>query len=237
MNRKTLHLVFLWIGMWTVFTPFWVNAQDQPTAPPQFLEEYSGIKQYLFEEPKSDLYFGVGAAFSLMNSRASFSGNFFQLHWMTPFWDIEVLNVSAGFALSNGSTTTEESSSESLHLTFRISPKFRIFSKLSVGPVGGLEFLSFPGVKARQNKDNFFTPSEPFSARGVIYGVAISQTFQLDSDRKIKVNQIFYKQTYSVIEANRGWTYFFDDSEINDDESRSLVKPGWVLALEINYLF
>lgn len=100
----------------------------------------------------------------------------------------------------------------------------------------GFEYVRFPEVKARQYRGNYFTPEEPLSSRGLIYGACASQTFKTKGDSLIRLNQLVYKQTYDVARtSNPGWNYYYSDNALNQDPSP--IAAGVVIALEISFLY
>lgn len=198
-----------------------------PAAP--FLDTYPHLAKHLFEEPDTGIHFGFGVTpVRLLKNKAGLAVSIFQLHWMSSLIDWELFNASYGTTLAGDPFSKVNT------FTFRTSPKFRVSNTISIGPVVGLEFVSFPEVRARLGRDGRFTPFEPFSAKGLIYGVMASQNFSLGRTI-LKLNQVVYRQTYDPAGTFKGWGYFFEDNALNDDTSP--IGPGVSILLEVSLLF
>jgi hypothetical protein len=194
------------------------------------LETHAHLKDYLFEEPKSNFYLGFGLTpVGLLRGRMLFAANFFQLHWLSGMWDLELLNASFGF------TSTQQTTLQSNHFVFRTAPKVKLFKLISLGPVLGYEFVSFPEVKSRLFKNQFATPTEPFSSGGVIYGFMASETFTYKDDYLIKVNQLVFKQNYSTEKTLEEWYYLYDRADLRADKTP--IEGDLVFMIEIALLF
>lgn len=216
-------------------------AANEPVVPPaaaatsasseqSFLEKYPHLKQNLAPEPNANLYLGLSVgALGVLNNRMLFSANFFQLHYMTEYWDSEILSISYG------ATTGSPSYVQSNHFIFRSIPKYRINKLLSVGPLFGYEFVSFPEVSAVISNDGFQSKPEPFSSAGLIYGLGFSENFSTDKGYQIKVNQVVYQQNYSTQDAGHGWRYLFDLRSLRTDPTP--IKAGMLFLLEVGVLF
>jgi hypothetical protein len=198
----------------------------------EFLEQYPAQKKYLWEEPKPNLYLGVGLApVGILKDRAYFGASVFQLHWLAPWVDAEVF--SAYFA----STRSQADYSQSNHFVFRTIPKLAFNESISAGPLVGWEYVTFPKVQAKLYKDQYFTPSEPFSSEGVIYGFALSENLKIGDRKILKVNQVSYRQTYSVKESPQGWEYWYANEELQKDPEASPIRPTTVFLLEFALLY
>ena len=196
-----------------------------------FLEEFPNLKDFVFNEPTSSTYFGLGLSpISIMNSKLYVAANLFQIHWINDRFDIEI------FSASIGSTINSEDYSSSKHFTFRTIPKYRIFSFISIGPLLGFEFVRFSNITARLYKDRYVTPYDVFSSNGLIYGLGISETIDQKNNRKIKISQNIYKQTYSTTNTNNGWTYLYQNPELAVEANKDKIAAGIVIMLEISYL-
>lgn len=196
------------------------------------LEEFPHLQKQIYQEPESR--FRVGFALSpiaLQRSRFATSAGLFQMHYTSGLLDFEIFSASLGFSV------TSNDSAGSKYFLFRTAPKLRVLPFLSIGPVVGFEFVSFPNVQARLFKGGFGTPIEPFSSNGFIYGGVMAETFELGGGYTLKVSQIVYQQTYSTTEAFDGWVYVFEDPAIQSDPSRSLIKGSLVMMLEAALLF
>lgn len=196
------------------------------------VEQHPSLKSFLFVEPKSSLYFGFGLnPVTVMKSRVGGSLSFFQLHYIKHRLDFEVFNASFGAAVS------KDSSANSSQFLFRTAPKIRIFPGFSVGPMVGLEYISFASIDARLTRARFFSPFEPFSTHGFVLGAMASQLVALGNDRFLRINEVAYQQHYSVTKAGAGWEYEFRSPSLQADAERTLIKPGNVFALEFSLLF
>ena len=196
-----------------------------------FLEEFPNLKDFVFNEPTSNTYFGLGLSpISIMNSKLYVAANLFQIHWINDRFDMEI------FSASIGSTINSEDYSSSKHFTFRTIPKYRIFSFVSIGPLLGFEFVRFSNISARLYKDRYVTPYDVFSSNGLIYGLGISETIDQKNNRKIKISQNIYKQTYSTTTTNNGWTYLYQNPELAVESNKDKISAGIVIMLEISYL-
>ena len=159
-----------------------------------------------------------------------FTGNFFELHWMKGNFDIEILNAS--YSMTRG----QSSEFQSTQFTFRTAPKYKIFGPMSIGPLFGYELINFPGVGARIYRAPYIEPnSEPFSSRGWIYGGVASETFQYGKGYLLKIDELFYQETYSDTSTVNGWDYRFDDQAVQLD--RTKIGPGFVLMFQASLLY
>lgn len=197
------------------------------------LEEHPALRKHLFVEPASDLYLGFSVSpIGVLESKAVHMLGLVQFHWIRGIADVELMSVHVG--------TTSISKTDfagSRHFLFRSSPKLRIFDFLSVGPLVGFEFISFPKIGVSLAKGGFSTPVEPFSAKGWILGALISETFAFQEKYLLKINQSVYWQHYSTVQTDDGWRYRFDKAEIEGDRDRTIIKPSYVAMLEICLLY
>ncbi|MBK7963312.1 MAG: hypothetical protein IPK04_20260 [Bdellovibrionales bacterium] len=197
---------------------------------PAFLEAYPHLKDHLYREPSSDSYFGFSLApVGLLKNRMIFMMNFFQAHRVTEKWDWEILSTSFGL------TNAKPASAQSYHFVFRTVPKYRLTDTISLGPVIGLEYVSFPKAQAFLSKAPWTTEPEDFSSRGAIYGLALSQIFGLNSDHPFRVTEFLYQQTYSTEHSADNWKYIFTDNELNKEQDP--IKAGPVFLVEFGYMF
>jgi hypothetical protein len=206
-------------------------APGAPPADQSFLAVYPQLKNYVYEEPPTGFFLGLGASpLGLLHSRLMFTGNFFELHWIKDRYDIEILNAAYGF------TKAQTSEFASTAFTFRASPKYRFFGNISGGPLLGYELVSFPDVGAKIFRSPFIQPqSEPFSSRGWIYGVEFSETWTWGKNSLFKLTEVFYQETYSATTTDHGWTYRYDDSSLQNDQSN--IAASTVMMLELSFLF
>lgn len=195
-----------------------------------FVERYPSLGKFRFKEPAPNIYFGFGLApLEIVNSKTAISFSFFQVHWFNRWVDWEVFNASFGMTFAGDSTSNIRK------FAFRSVPKFRVNPMFSFGPVIGYEFISFPEVDVRLEKESQFTPIDSFSSRGLIYGGAVSENFKFRDRYVIKATQFAYKQTYSTSHSQEGWNYVFLDA--NQNQRSAPVSAGWVYGIEFSFLF
>jgi hypothetical protein len=195
------------------------------------LQENPALEKYTFSEPASAVEIGFGLSpFGMIRDQMSISANLFQFHWVTSHLDWEVFSLS--FAESLGG----DDYSHSKQFTLRTIPKFRINQTFSVGPLLGYEFVSFPDLQSQIFNGTLTTPQEPFSSRGLVYGGAVIETFPLNQDLKLKINQVVYKETYSTSNANAaGWSYQYANPALN--QNTGPINPGTVIMFEFSLLY
>ncbi len=205
--------------------PIWQNTDTS------FLKQYPHLRDNVYQEPDAHFRFGLSAGLlGLVASRQIFSGNFFQVHYITERLDIE------GFSVSYAQTTARPSGIRSVHFVFRSVPKYRLTRAVSIGPLLGYEFVSFPDVSAvLLSPQSKVTQPEPFSTAGFIYGLSIAETFKLESGLEIRLTQVGYKETYSVTDAAQGWSYLYASRDLRTDSSP--LAAGSVILLEAGILF
>jgi hypothetical protein len=196
-----------------------------------FLQEFSHLKPYIYEEPPTGLFLGVGVSpIGILADKFMFTLNFFELHWIKDRYDIEIFNAAYAF------TKAQSSEFQSTHFTFRASPKYRVFGHFSIGPLLGYELISFSGIGTKIMRTPYITSNyEPFSSRGWIYGAEASQTFTYGKDYRIKVNALVYNETYSTKQTAQGWDYRFEDQLVQTDNSK--IAAGTVTMFELSFLY
>lgn len=196
-----------------------------------FLDEFPHMKKDLYEEPDNNLRFGFGLIpVQFMKNKAGVGVNIFQMHWMTRYIDWEVLGVSYS------ATVSGEPVSQINLFTFKTAPKLKITENISIGPIFGLEFVSFPLIKARLYKDVLFTPEEAFSTRGPLFGIVLSESFKLGKKHMVKVNQMAYRQNYKTDGTNSGWKYYYTSDE-SLNKSQKPISPGIVFLMDVSFIF
>lgn len=196
----------------------------------KFLEKFPHLKQHIFVEPETNFYFGFSIApLGILRDRMMLTANFFQIHYLSHFLDLELFSVSYAMTL------TQPSYLQSNHFIFRMTPKFRIGKIVSLGPLIGYEFVSFSQITSKLRKNNYETKPEAFSTKGVIYGIGINENFDLESGRKLKISQILYNQSYSTEHSDYNWSYYYDLQTLNSDKGP--IAAGFVVLLEIGLLF
>jgi len=77
-----------------IITSFQLSAQEaEPKS--DFLKNHPNLEEYIYKEPHSNFYFGVGfSPLGLMKNRIFFSGSIFQLHYISDWLDHEIINIS-----------------------------------------------------------------------------------------------------------------------------------------------
>jgi hypothetical protein len=196
----------------------------------EFLEEFPHLTQQIYLPPRSPFLFSLSLGLlGLLKDRMLFTLNFFQLHHMSDNWDHELLSVSYG------STTTKPSYIQSHHFTFRTSPKWRVINAVSIGPLLGYEYVSFPQIQAQLRKGIYQTDLVSFSTKGAIYGLMVSENIKLDSGSIVRVSQMAYKQTYSTTKGEHDWSYNYEISSLRKDTTP--IEGGTVLLLELGIMF
>lgn len=197
---------------------------------PPFLESFPHLKDYLYREPSSGLYLGMGLSpIGFLKDRLMLTADFFQVHWLNERWDLELFNAALSL------TRAQSTSVQSTQFTIRTAPKYRLFEHFSFGPVVGYEFVSFPNISAKLSRGNLFSPSEPFSSRGWIYGVMTTETFKLTGDYILQINEIGYQQTYSTSRTAQEWNYYFNNADIRNDPSQ--IQATFVFMVDVNFLY
>src|SRR5258708_4911114 len=123
-------------------------ALAQTQAPPpkkaesDFLTTYPKMKDFLYKEPPSNVYLGIGASpITFIGSSLALGLSAFQMHYLTRRLDIELIN--AFFKYKSGYDMKYRSN----HLVLRMAPKWRISPLLSMGLLLGYEVASFPNVQ------------------------------------------------------------------------------------------
>ncbi len=197
-----------------------------------FLDTFPNLKQYVFQEPKSGFYLGMGISpLGVGADRFSIAADFFQVHYLSDKLDFEILDASYGL------TVAQSSEFESTAFIFRTSPKYRISNTLSLGPLLGMEYISFPKVGSRITNPltNRATKDQPFSSHGLIYGGMVTETFPYKTDYLIQINAMAYQETYSTTRTQQNWVYLYDDSRIAADHN--LIGANLVYMLSLSFLY
>ncbi len=197
-----------------------------------FLQKFPNLKQYVFKPPKSGFYLGMGLSpIGFASNRYIFAADFFQVHYLTANWDIELLNAS--YAV----TRAQSSEFESDDFTFRSAAKYRITDTLSAGPLLGFEFVSFPKVGSHivSPTTDLETKDQPFSSHGLIYGAMVSETYPYKKNYYIQINEMAYQETYSTTKTAQNWIYLYDDPSITGNHN--LIGAQLVYMLGFSFLY
>lgn len=198
---------------------------------PSFLDKYPHLKENLYREPESGFNLGMSVGLlGVADSAMYFNLNFFQVHYTSERWDNELFTVTYGM------TSTSASYLTSNRFTFRTIPKYRWNDFVSFGPLIGYEYVSFPNIISVQYKSGLETKPEPFSSAGMIYGLAASENFKLDSGTLIKLTEVAYQETYSTLAAGSGWTYLYQ-SQSSLNVSQSPIQASLVFSIELGFYF
>jgi len=207
---------------------------------PQLIQDFPELKKFLFRPPKAPIYIGIGVSpLGIMGSKLFFGLNLFQAHYITSFWDIEIFSASLGQASSS------KKFANSQHFYARTSPKIIVMNifqtgTISVGPVGGLEFVNFSNIPVKKvdPDTNITTPDfEDMTTSGFFYGIMVSETFTMAKDRRFKMSQLIFKQRYDVKNTENGWRFDYQDDSINLAENQKEIAADTVFLLEFSYLF
>jgi hypothetical protein len=202
----------------------------EPTS--AFLEAHPQLKGLLFRDPVSPILVGFGASpLSFFPNRMAVSASVAQIHWLTSYLDWELLNATIGLSLGSGERSTRQ-------FAVRTAPKFRVFDHLSLGVLGGYEYVTFPEVQSQIALGNKATHPGPFSTGGWIYGVLAAETFPWGASRYFRVTEAIYQQSYGIIPSTADqWGDRFLDPQIEGDPDKEVLKAGTVFAIEFSVLF
>jgi hypothetical protein len=201
-----------------------------PQGEPAFLDKYPHLKENLYKEPESGFQLGLSAGvLGVVGNNMFFSLNFFQVHYVSDYWDNEL------FSVAFGSTSASSPYLQSNRFLFRTIPKYRWSKTVSLGVVAGYEFVSFPNITSTIYKSGLTTQPEPFSSAGPIYGLAVSENFKTDSGTQIKVTEVAYQETYSVTDAGSGWSYLYASPTLR--ASTSTIQAGAVVSIEVGFYY
>ncbi|MDR3607067.1 MAG: hypothetical protein P4M08_06780 [Oligoflexia bacterium] len=196
---------------------------------------YPDLEKFTYSEKASKIYFGFGLSpIAVVGNKLGLSIDLFQVHYIKGAYDFEILSATFGSAF--GSSVGSEQ-----FFLLRTVPKFRILKNVSIGPLIGVEFVSYANVTEQLNKyvtlnNDLFAQPFTFTSTGLIYGGAISETLELGKSNLIKINEFVYQETYSYLGTNNGWTYYFNNQpSLNTDPSP--IKPSTVFMLNISLLY
>ncbi|NDF14010.1 hypothetical protein EB061_01640 [bacterium] len=195
------------------------------------IERFPGLQGFIHKEEASDLFFGFGfSPMTLVNGKFGFAASVFQLHYLQDSWDIEILNLSFGKAFADGLGKED-------FFLLRMSPKFLLFKNLSLGPALGIEFVNFPEVTAQVTRNNLYSKPFPYSTFGYFFGGILSKTIEVGKGgaKMMRISTIYIKEHYSVDQTGRGWSYYFQNNDLNFDKGP--IAPGSMFMLEISYLY
>lgn len=248
-NKILIFLLCLSSFVFSADEPLNLKANKDEKLKSSTILEYPGLEKFLFEPPKSNFYFGIGAApVGLVGSKFSFTMNLFQFHYLTDKLDLELISASVGKVFSNSDLA------DSTTFAIRSVPKINLMKimdtgTLSIGPLVGIELVKFDDVKTRIRKavpgtTQFLTTENSINLTtvGLTYGVVLSQTFKLKSGNRFKINEFFYKQTYDISKTRFDWEYLFDDSRLDDNDPArgdliSQMEANSVFGIEFSYIF
>lgn len=195
-----------------------------------FLEDFPGLRQYLFSEPESPMKLGMSfTPVGITKNKTYFGASLFQFHYMSEWIDWEIAGVGIGMSSARNKVA------ETREFTVRTVPKIRVLDNMSFGLLGGYELVSFPNVKSRMRKNNFATPEESFSSRGWIYGAAMAISFKSESVI-FRVSPSYWIQTYPHEKIADDWKYYFLNPELQAATEREQLKADSVLAIELGIL-
>lgn len=230
------------------YSPQRFNQNNDEKQKSELVLQYPELEKFLFVPPKAPIYIGLGVSpLGLVGSKYLFSVNFFQAHYISGLWDIELLSANVGKIFSSNKF------GDGTHFFARMSPKINVMEflgtgRLSIGPLVGLELVEFNQVQVKINKD--VTPPGQATEEtltttnfvnlttfGFVYGVSLSQTFDLPKGRKLKISEMYYVQNYDLDKTRYDWQYEYANSEVEEPENFQELKSDKVIMIEFSYLF
>ncbi len=195
-----------------------------------FLSDSPKLSELTFKEPESPLRLGLGITpVGIMKDKTYLGASLIQAHWFSSWLDWEIGSIWIGF--SNARNTYADSRS----LMARTSPKLRILENLSLGPVGGYELVTFPDAHRKIFKGRFFTPEEPFSSRGWVYGGMLSLTFKA-AGGVMRVSPLYLVRTYPYKSLSAGWQNYFTNPELQTAAFIEELAPESIVAIEMGIM-
>jgi|GEM_PF-1749868 len=218
---------------------------------PKIIKNFPALKKFLFKAPESNFHLGFGISpIGLAGEKFLPSISLFQFHYISKSWDFEVFSASLGRYFSSNEFATGA-------YTFlaRSSPKFKVMRKmfgvmdLSIGPMVGLELIRFNNIDVALREVSSGQQTDiktPFklSEYSFIFGVNLSQTFDLASGKKFKITESFYKQGYDVKNTGDGFEYVAIDPEtltatqtLSDPAVLQEIEKATVMMIEFSYLY
>ena len=204
--------------------PFFIQAEE-------FLKEHPGLSQFIDKETDSPFRVGIGISpVAVVRGAIVASLNIFQLHYQGRYLDYEIFSAFYSVAISDPNSLGYHA------FTFRTVPKFPLLANVSIGPLLGYEYVSFGNVGSQITSNNLYSPVEPFSNRGWIFGLMITETFQLTPTFVLKANQLIYRETYSTTTNPDGWTYYFPNNQSLNSDASPIAKST-VFMLEFSVVF
>jgi hypothetical protein len=196
-----------------------------------FLDQFVNLKAFLREDSVSFFRVGFGVVpFRGSQQKAGLGLVPFSASLFTSFLDWNFLSTSVGYGFLGSDNATNF-----ISVSLKTALKWRFSSVFSLGPVVGIEFVSYPFVSSRIFKNHYATPYEPFSVAGPFFGGVLSEVFSVASDSWIQLNQMVFIQKYRIQSLADGWTHVFEKASFNKDSSS--LNPGLVFLIEVCLLF
>jgi hypothetical protein len=197
-----------------------------------FLERFPNLKPLLLTDPETRLHIGFGATpLSFMPGKVAVGISALQVHYIDDSLDWEIFNASVDLAVGGGQGSSR-------HFVFRTAPKYRIFQAVSVGPLAGYEYVTYPNILAEISKGGFVSNPEPFSAQGLIFGGQVCESLPLKESRIFRVTETVYRQTYTIDKPTAdSFGVRFVDPALELDPEKAVVKAGTIFQIEFSLLF
>jgi hypothetical protein len=215
-----------------ILLPFWlINCAEA-----KFIDDFSHLKKFLDKPAVSSFHVGFGITPIGLIGDKTYSGvSILQIHYIKDKLDFNILSADYGIIRSGNKFA------QAKNFALKTSPKLRIAeifenTTLSAGPIFGLEFIAFDNVRTQLRKGNYVTITDNLSAYAPVWGFAIEETIHF-SKYLIKVTQAFYKQSYSITDADNGWYHFYENPEAEKEENQKLMRANNVFLLSISMLF
>ena len=211
-------------------------AADKPAAETKgssgtFVDDHPVLKDYVSEEHHSNFSVGMGIIpIGFMKNRLFFGVDLFEINYSNRYLDWNILDTILGFGLSQGGENGK-------YVMLMTQPKFRVTQGISVGFLLGYEFVSFPSVQSvvTVQSNGFSTPSSSFGTSAPIYGLSASETIKAFDSSKLKVSQMFFKETYSTTQPVAGATYDFSPTSSSFDPTS--IQASTVFMIELSFMF
>lgn len=202
----------------------------------KFVDDYSNLKKFLDKPIISNYHIGFGVSpFGLIGEKSFYTISLFQLHYISGSFDFNIISADFGVIESGNSLAKAK------NFTIKTSPKYvlaELFENttLSLGPLFGVEFIKFDNVKTQLRKGSAVTVSDNLSAYAAIWGAMLEQTVTF-TNYKIKISQTYYRQNYSITDANNGWYHFYENVEAESEENQKVMQANDVFLLSLSMIF
>ncbi len=201
-----------------------------PIARAEFLKDFPQLNELTFREPASPIRLGAGIVpIGIMKDKTFIGFSPLQAHWHSNWLDWEIASFWIG--LSNARNTYADSRS----FFARTVPKFRLLERVSIGVIAGYELITYPEIGSKIYKGRWFTPEEPFSSRGTVYGGMISLTFPMGK-QMLRVSPLYLVRTYPYKTLKNGWSYIYTHPDVQTDAAIEELAPESLVAIELGIM-